>query len=257
MPNAVTDLKGRTALVTGAGRRLGRALSLAIAGDGADVVLHYNTSKDDAKTLRDEIKSMGRRAWAVRQNLTGPETAVELMEKARDAAGGIDILINNASVYPGTFEKSLERENIEDTMMMNAWVPWILSMQFSKNVEKGDIINLLDARIAGHDVGRPVYYLSKQALRYITEELALNLAPHFRVNAIAPGLILPPQGKDRAYFDSLMKHVPLKRGGESNDVAHAALFLLHNRFITGHVIFVDGGEHLLHRMYGSSARGSE
>ncbi len=250
MTKDVANLAGRTALVTGAARRLGRELSVAIAEDGADVVLHYNSSRNDAEALRNELRSAGRNAWTVRQKFAGPESANELMRKAIAAAGTVDILVNCAAVYPGIFEKSLENKNIESTMMTNAWIPWILAKRFSENVGAGDIINMLDTRISGHDIGRPVYYVSKQMLRHITEELALSLAPHFRVNAIAPGLILPPEGKGPEYFEKLKKDVPLEKSGEPRDVSNAALFLLHSGYITGQIIFVDGGQHLLHRVYG-------
>ncbi len=247
----MANLAGRTALVTGAAKRIGREISIAIASDGADVVLHYNSSLSEAESLKTEIKAMGRNAWTVGQKFTGPDSADELMEKATDAAGRVDILINSASVYPAALEKSHEREKMGSTVMTNAWIPWILSNRFSKIVDSGDIINLLDTRISGHDIGRPVYYLSKQLLRYITEELALILAPRFRVNAIAPGLILPPEGKGPAYFEKLKSDVPLKKSGEARDVSNAVLFLLHSGFITGQIIFLDGGQHLLHRVYGA------
>ncbi len=247
----MTNLAGRTALVTGAAKRLGRELSIAMAGNGADVVLHYSTSGREAETLKNEITAMGRKAWTIGERFVNRSSADELLKRAGEAAGNIDILVNSASIYPKAFESSITGESAENILTVNTWIPWMLSKRFSENADSGDIINILDTRISGHDIGRPVYYISKQMLRYVTEELALSLAPRFKVNAVAPGLILPPEGRDSTYFDKLKNDVPMKKGGTPKEVADAVLYLLRSDFITGQIIYVDGGQHMLHRVYGA------
>ena len=245
------NLSGRTALVTGAARRIGRQISLSLADSGCDVVLHYSRSESEALELKSEIERKGQRAWTVGQTFDAIDSADTLMASVKEKAGSVDILVNSASVFPSKLEVSPAVADFEPLLSVNALIPWRLSILFSMQTASGDIVNMLDSRISGHDIGRPVYYLSKQMLRHVTEQTALSLAPSIKVNAVAPGLALPPHGRGIDYFEKLKDEVPLKTYGSPGDVVDAVLFLIRSSFITGQIIYVDGGQHLTARTYGT------
>ncbi len=242
-------LKGKTALVTGASKRIGREICLALGREGVNVVVHYNTSRDEAKKLSSEISDYKVSSWLVKADFGNSKEYDSLISRTLRIAGSLDILINNASIFlPGR----LKEMSFEDLMLhleVNTWVPLVLSRQFAGLVKKGKIINLLDARIKGYDFLHVPYILSKHLLTILTEMMALEFAPDISVNGIAPGLILPPSGKGKRYLEKLMHTAPLKRHGNPKDIADAVIYLLKNDFITGQTINVDGGLHL--KEYGS------
>jgi pteridine reductase len=238
------DLRGRTALVTGAAKRIGRAISLALAESGADVVVHYRASADEAEQLVREIESMGRRAWLVRADLAIEDELEHLVDAAHEAAGALDILVNNSSIFPATSFGSMSAQELAENVQINAWAPFVLARHFAERAESGHIVNMLDSRIVGYDWAHVAYHASKYLLALFTRTMAVRFAPKIAVNAVAPGLILPPEGKDESYLESLKDRLPLKRVGSTRDVADAVLFLVASRFITGQIIFVDGGRHL-------------
>lgn len=241
---AVNSLAGRTALITGAGKRIGRAIALALAKEGVDVVVHYNRSEKEAEDLAGELKTCGARAWPVRADLEKPDEYSTLVERAVKAAGKVDILVNNASIFPASTLSGMSFEDLTESMHMNAWVPFSLSRDFFRLSGKGDIINILDTRLDGYDWKHVAYISSKHALSLLTKMTAVEYAPAMRVNAVSPGLILPPPGEDSSYLRDLTRTVPLKRHGDPADIASAVVFLLKNDFLTGTVIPVDGGRHL-------------
>jgi NAD(P)-dependent dehydrogenase (short-subunit alcohol dehydrogenase family) len=136
---------------------------------------------------------------------------------------------------------------------VNAWAPFVLSRDFSRHVDRGKIINLLDTRITGYDRSHVAYVLSKRMLAVLTSMCALEFAPDFTVNAVAPGLILPPPGKDENYLAGLVKTVPLKKHGGPGDIVDAVLYLLKSDFVTGQTIYVDGGRHLGEEKHGPNS----
>jgi len=241
---AIKGLGGRSALVTGAGKRLGRAIALSLAKEGVEVVVHYNNSAKEAEGLSAELRSLGVRAWPLKADLQDPAEYSTLVERAVAAAGKLDILVNNASIFPPSTLSALTREDLAESMDLNAWVPFSLSRDFFSLCGRGDIINMLDTRIADYDWKHVAYILSKHALATLTKMTAVEYAPAVRVNAVSPGLILPPPGEDEGYLKALEHTVPLKRHGGPEDIASAVVFLLKNDFITGTVIAVDGGRHL-------------
>ena len=129
-------------------------------------------------------------------------------------------------------------------LQVNAWAPFVLSREFARLAGRGKIINLLDTKIISSDRTHVAYLLSKQMLAALTSMCALEFAPNVTVNGIAPGLILPPPGKDDSYLEQLAQTVPLKRRGSPDDIADAARYLLQSDFVTGQIIYVDGGRHL-------------
>ncbi len=245
------DLSGKTALVTGAAKRLGNAISLGLAKRGANVVIHYGRSENEAHKLQNEIASLDVKAWTVNADLRDPVSCEAMMKQARELSGRIDILINNASVFSVGHLGNIKLEDIDAEMLTNAWAPFLLSRMFSEKAENGKIVNILDTRIAGFDFDHFAYYLSKKMLEILTRSLALKFAPSLTVNGIAPGLILPPEGKDYTYLEQKKETVPLKKYGSVQNIVETVIFLLENDFVTGQVIYVDGGKHLVQSIEGT------
>lgn len=239
-----------TALVTGAAKRLGRAIALGMAGRGADIVVHYKRSADEANRLADEIRSLGRSAWIVQADLDNPHAAEGLFAKALAQAGPIDILINNASAFPADTLAETTPEAIGSSVNLHAVSPLLLARALAGQGRGGQVVNLLDCRIADYDRLHVSYHLGKRMLFDLTRMLAMELAPAVRVNAVAPGLILPPDGEDESYLDRLAHTNPLNRHGSKDDIVRAVIFLLESPFITGQVIYVDGGRHMKGNVYG-------
>jgi len=239
------SLAGRTALVTGAARRLGRATARALASEGANVIVHYGRSEAEAEGLAAELREGGREAWTLQADLEQPDEVEALIPRALEQAGGLQILVNNASVFPPGSLVEANLESLMRSIQVNAWAPFQLSRSFAGHVRRGTIVNFLDTRVAGYDWQHVEYILSKKMLAALTEMTAVQFAPDITVNAVAPGLILPPPGKDESYLEALKDTVPLKRHGEAEDIADAVLFLVKSDYVTGQVIYVDGGRHLL------------
>ena len=240
----VEALKGKTALVTGASKRIGREICLALATEGLDVVVHYSKSREEAKKLTAELAEYGVKSWMAKADFENPREYNSLISRSLNLAGSLDILVNNASVFlPGRL-REMSFEDFRLHTEVNAWVPLVLSREFAGLVKKGKIINLLDARIRGYDFLHVPYILSKHLLSILTDMMALEFAPDITVNGIAPGLILPPPGKGKQYLEKLMHTVPLKRHGNPKDIADAVVYLLRSDFVTGQIINVDGGLHL-------------
>jgi len=237
-------LEGKSALVTGAARRIGRAISLALAREGANVAVHYSSSEREVAELAAEIESFGVQAVALRADLSDPDELAGLVDRAREALGAIEILVNNASIFPSDTLETVDLEGLERNLEINAWAPLVLTRAFAAQSERGHVINLLDSRVSGFDHTHAAYIFSKHVLSAITRTTALELAPGIAVNGIAPGVILPPAGKDEEYVDRLAQTVPLKRRGSPEDIAAAAVFLATSEFVTGETIYVDGGRHL-------------
>jgi hypothetical protein len=244
------ELTGKTALVTGGAKRIGNAITVGLAKQGVNVIIHYSMSESEARKLGDEIANLGVKAWLVRVDFNDPEACKELIEKAHELSGKIDILVNNASVFSANEINHIGLEDLKINMFINAWTPFLLSRYFSEKAVSGRIINILDTRIVGYDFDHFAYYLSKRMLEVLTKSMALKLAPNITVNGIAPGLILPPEGKDYAYFEEKKDTVPLKKYGSLSSVVETVLFLLRNDFVTGQIIYVDGGKHLVQTVEG-------
>jgi len=239
-------LRGKTAIVTGAARRMGRAISLALGKAGANIVIHDHQSlQGKCEELCDEIGRFGVRTWIVTADLEDPSDAASVIERSLRAAGNLDVLVNNAAIFVGDTLRDADFKNLVSHMQINAWAPLILSREFARLAGRGKIINLLDTRISGYDWKHVSYILSKHVLNVLTRMTALEFAPGITVNGVAPGLILPPPGKDMSYLNELAETVPLKRHGGTGDIVDAVSFLLKSDFITGQVINIDGGHHLM------------
>ncbi|MGE5300790.1 MAG: SDR family oxidoreductase, partial [Acidobacteriota bacterium] len=230
-------LEGKTALVTGGAKRIGRATVLALGAEGVDIVVHDHQSlQGECEKLCGELGGFGVKSWIVPADFADPSGYQSLVGRAFEASGRLDILINNASVFsPDTLTDANFNEMVRQ-MQINAWAPFVLSREFARRAGEGKVVNILDTRIEGFDFKHLSYIMSKHALYLLTRMTAVEFSPHISVNSVAPGLILPPVGKDESYLEALASTVPLRRHGEPRDVTDAVLFLLKSNFITGQVI---------------------
>lgn len=245
-----SDLAGKTALVTGGAKRIGKAVALALAKRGVHVAIHYHASAEEADMTASQVRAEGVRAWAFSANLEDAEQADTLTSRVVETAGPIDILVNNASIFSESRVTDLSPEVLHQNVTVNALAPLLIARRFAAQGREGSLVNFLDCRIADYDREHAAYHLSKRMLFTLTRMMAVEFAPAIRVNAVAPGLILPPAGKDESYSQSLAPTNPLGKAGNLGDVVAAVLFLLESGFITGQVIYVDGGRHLRGAMYG-------
>jgi len=241
------NLDGKVAIVTGGAMRLGRALALALADQGARLAIHYGSSAGPAEAVVGEIKAMGSDATAIQADLSQAGEARSVIERAVVHLGQVDILVNSAAIFePGNWDDTTEA-NWDRHFAINLKSPFFLSQAFAAQVgpeRAGHIVNIADWRGARPGPDHVAYTLTKAALIAMTKSLALALAPNIQVNAIAPGLILPPPGQDQAYLENKASQVPVRRAGSPQEIANALLFLLRSDFVTGELIFVTGGEHL-------------
>jgi pteridine reductase len=246
----IFGLQGKVALVTGAAKRLGRAVALGLAEKGARIIIHYHSSAGEAEETAGLIRKTGGKVWTVEADLAKSEECQRLFTQAGKTAGRIDILVNSASIFPRQSLLDFRAEDLTANIQVNAMAPLILSRQLARQAKEGVIINFLDTHITGYQKGHAAYHLSKRLLFSLTRMMALEFAPAIRVNAVAPGLILPPEGEDENYLKTHAQENPLKAHGRAEDVTQAVIFLLQSSFITGQVIFVDGGFHMKGNTYG-------
>jgi pteridine reductase len=241
--------KNKNALITGGARRLGSATALALAEKGINLLIHFNESKDEALKNVKAIEARGVKAWALQADLSKSGSADALLEEAYQLAGPIDYLINNASIFQEDTILELTEKSLSENLRINTLAPFELARGLAKEGRQGVIINFLDTRILDYDRTHASYHLSKRLFGSLTRMMALEFAPILRVNAVAPGLILPPPGKGMDDLEKMSKDLPLKAYGNLEDITSAVLFLLENPFITGQVIYVDGGRHLRGNIY--------
>lgn len=251
MAAEASPLAGQTALVTGAAKRLGRAIAVALAGEGVSVAVHYRSSAAEAQATTQELRGTGVGAWPVQADLAEPDQAAGLLDRAAQAAGApIDILVNSAGIFAPSRVLDFTHDELARNVQVNALAPLALCRALAEQGRPGQVVNMLDCKIVECDAEHAAYHLSKRMLFTLTRMLALELAPQVRVNAVAPGLILPPPGEDESYLDAMAHTNPLHRHGAPGDIVRAVLFLLRSGFVTGQVIYVDGGRHMKGRTYG-------
>ncbi len=243
-------LAGKTALVTGAAHRIGRAIATALADAGANVVVHYQSSRVEAERLVGDLASAGVQGWTVRADLSKPAESAALIERTLSKTGGLDILVNNASTFPESTLTDFASQDLHASIDVNALGPFMLARSFHQLGRGGVVVNLLDCMIADYDRKHVAYHLSKRMLFSLTRMMAVEFAPDVRVNGVAPGLVLPPPGKDDSYLAGLASSNPLNAVGTVDDVAEAVVFLARSTFVTGQVIYVDGGRNLRGALYG-------
>src|SRR6056297_1165132 len=245
------ELEGKQVLITGAAHRMGAAAAIACAGAGADIILHYHSSQQQAAETAAQIEALGRRVVQVQGDFTNPSTPKQIFEKADAEGMSPRILINSASVYPRSTWDSMSFEELSESYLINTYAPLALSRTFAQSRNPESVIQVLDARMVDYDSEHYAYHLSKRTAHDITRVLAIELSPDIRVNGIAPGIILPDKGKDPQLLEKYKGGTLLKKIGRVNDYTQAVLFLSTNSFVTGQILFIDGGRHMKGRMYGT------
>lgn len=244
MPQSAPHL----ALVTGAGKRLGRAIALRLAKEGCTVAVHYNTSREGADAVAREIRAAGGRAQPVGFDQTDDAGIDAGLASIRQAFGAApDILVNSASIFEWDALSTVARAGLARHFEANLFGPVLLTRRIvdaSDEATRGLILNLLDQKLANPNPDHLSYTLSKYALQGFTGLMAASLAPRFRVCAISPGHTLPGPGESDAHFAEVHDRTPLERGPTPDDIAEAAAYLFNNPAVTGQTLIVDGGAHV-------------
>jgi len=257
------ELEGKIALVTGAGRRLGKAVALALARAGADVGLHYRASRVEAQETAREIEALGRRAELFQADLADPEQIDRLFEAVASAFGQLDVLVNNAAICERTPIKSLSAEQWDRHFAINTRAaalcisravplmgaartdrptPAAQRSDASQSSKSGGVVvNIADVSAGSPWPGYPAYCASKAALLALTRSAAKALAPAIRVNSVSPGAILWSPDTTDVQKRKVLDHIPMGRTGSPEDVAAAVVFLARQDYVTGQDLRVDGG----------------
>jgi NAD(P)-dependent dehydrogenase (short-subunit alcohol dehydrogenase family) len=238
----------QTAIVTGSAVRIGRSVVLELARRGWQVLVHYRESGIEAGELVEEVSGEGGVAIAVQADLCEPWAAAEtLFEAAESRLGRVSLLVNNAAIFEGGGLGATDQATWQMLFAINLEAPYVLSQRFVEGLGEsgtGQIINLVDWRGLQLDPQRLAYSLTKQGLVSLTRSLAESLAPRVRVNAVAPGPVLPAVGADEDELAAAVAASPLATGGTPEDVVDAIGYLLDARLVTGDVLSVAGGAQL-------------
>ena len=239
------SLDGKNILITGAGVRLGRSIALAVARQGANVVVHYGHSNSEAVEVAASVRNLGRSAALVQADLADPVQVSTLIERAQ-ALGPLYALVNNASIFESLDWKSTRLEAWNRHLMVNLTAPFLLSQSFALKLagRPGRILNLLDWRSLRPGPDHLPYTISKVGLAGLTRSLAQALAPNIAVNGIALGAILPPA--DGGDSQAALQNVPAGRWADMDELDQAVVFLLQGpAYMTGEILHLDGGRHLV------------
>lgn len=234
------------AVVTGGGVRLGRAIALGLADTGHDVVVHYHRSRGPADEVVERIGALGGRAEGVQADLSRPEGVAALARGVTDHFGRLDLLVNSAASFDATPLLEVDAERWDAVMDLNLRGPFLVTRALAPllSASRGSVINLVDLSALHPWVRYPHHAVSKAGLLHLTRIMARVLAPEVRVNAIAPGTVLPPDDYPDAEREREIARTPLRRIGTPDDVVRAVHFLATSPFVTGELIVVDGGRSL-------------
>jgi NAD(P)-dependent dehydrogenase (short-subunit alcohol dehydrogenase family) len=237
----------KAALVTGGARRIGRALSLALADAGFAVAVHHHRSGEEARALVSDIQRAGGKAVALSADLADEEQVKRLLPEAEAALGPVGVLVNNASVFENDLVGTVTRDSWARHLEVNLRAPFVLMQEFAARLPAengGVIVNLTDERVWNLTPYFVSYTLSKTGLWTLTQTMALALAPRIRVNAIGPGPTLPSPRQSVEQFAAQYEAMPLRRGTSPEEIAAALRFILAAPAMTGQMIALDGGQHL-------------
>ena len=239
----------KTILITGAAKRIGREIALSFFDKGWDIVIHYNSSKNDAQVLADEMNAQRDDSAIIAQaNLDNADEIIKLADQTLSKNNRIDALVNNASTFYPTPIGDFSEDDWNSLMGSNLKAPLFLMQSFSKELKKnkGFIINITDINVDKALINHSIYLAAKSGLQTLTQALAKELAPDVRVNAIAPGVILEPPNTEwtTEQKNTIINSVPLGRMGSEKDIADAAIFLSEAEYVTGQILNIDGGKSL-------------
>ena len=239
---------GPVALITGAAKRIGAAMACKLHSEGYRIIIHYGHSKDDAFALTEKLNSQrANSATCLQANLCNSDEVKALGKKALDVWGQLDVLVNNASSFYPTPVGDISEDDWDSLVGSNVKGPLFLSQALAPALKasKGCVINMVDMHIDRPLPSHSVYLIAKSGLASLTQSLAIDLAPNVRVNGIAPGAILWPEREmDDAEKDKLLSSIPLGELGTPEDIANTLSFLVSAPYITGQIIYVDGGRGL-------------
>ncbi len=236
----------KTALITGASKRIGRVLAENLAEHGWNVIIHYNFSEAEAlefsKLLKERYPDQG--FWTVEANLANLSEVESLIPQLVSEVGEFQLLINNASLFDSGYIKETDHQLFAEQMDVNLRAPFFLMRDFALLCKKGNIINFTDTRITANKSNYAAYSLSKKALWEVTKMAAVEFAPDIRVNAIAPGVTLAPEDKSDEYLWDLAKNIPMRKPVGLEPIIKSLEYILNNSHLTGQLLFADGGENL-------------
>lgn len=236
----------QTALITGASKRIGKAIAEHLAEKGWNIAIHFNSSEKPAVELTNDLKVKYplQKFTTFKANLSDSDEVSDLIPKVLKVYGEIHLLINNASVFDPAYLKETTNELFDEQMNVNLKAPFFLMRDFVKLCKNGNIINFVDTRVTSNKSNFTAYSLSKKGLWELTKMAALEFAPSIRVNAIAPGVTLAPEDKDNNYLLKLAQNIPMKKPGGVEPILKSVDYILENNHLTGQLLFADGGENL-------------
>ncbi|MGQ9372025.1 SDR family oxidoreductase [Azospirillum sp. ST 5-10] len=243
----MVEIKRKAALVTGAGKRIGRAIALDLAAHGWAVGVHFFRSSGDADSVVQEIVRKGGRAAALQANLAHEESTDDLVPEATERLGPLTLLVNNASCFERDEASTVTRASWDRHMETNLRAPFVLTQAFVGQLpqhEHGLVINMLDQRVWNLTPHFVSYTLSRAGLWTLTQTLAMALAPRVRVNAIGPGPTLRNDRQSEDHFRAQWESVPLRRATTPEEICAAVRYLIDAPAVTGQMLALDGGEHL-------------
>jgi len=233
----------KRALVTGAGKRVGRAIAIALGQAGMHVAVHYRSSAEEADETCALVRAAGGEATALAADLSERAAARRLVDQALDALGGLDLLVPSAASFERIAFADVDDDAWDRSLLLNLASPFALAHRATPALRaaRGSIVFITCSSATTPFRNHLPYVVSKGGLRQLMRTLALELAPEVRVNAVAPGTVLPPPDLSPAVLRSLTEKIPLGRIGSAEEIARAVLFLAQADFVTGHEIAVDGG----------------
>jgi NAD(P)-dependent dehydrogenase (short-subunit alcohol dehydrogenase family) len=234
------------ALVTGSAHRLGKAFALTLAKMGYSIALHYRGSVTEAEKTTEEIRALGVDCLPIRADLTMPEKMEFLFSMVDEFNMPLKVVVNSAAVMPVGNPRNLDRHKWDEALDLNLRAPFLIAQESAKRMSQGGlIVNISDIGAQKPWSRYPSYTVSKAGLESLTKMLARALAPGIRVNAIAPGLVLPSGVVTPEQWDQLVRKLPLQRAATLDEITSTLEFLIKNEYITGQTIVVDGGYSLI------------
>ena len=240
------ELEGKVAMVTGGAHRVGRAILLALARAGADVVLHYHRAEPEARATQAEVEALGRRVLCAHADLSRVEEIEAMFAEVRHTFPALHVLVNSAAIMEAQPVEQVTSSDWNRTLDLNLRAPFFCAQQAARLMPQGGvIINIADVAGLQPWARFPVHSISKAGVVMLTQVLARALAPRIRVNAVAPGPVAKPPDLAMERWEAVTRRTPLQRGGAPEDIAQAVLYLVRAEFVTGTILTVDGGAHLV------------